>query len=199
MVSRTFYLILIGPPGTGKTDLARRIFSFGNKIINNKPIEAVASYEWGRYEVIGGMSITSNGDKDSFHFGCVTNAIYKRKFLLIDEFNRADMNKAFGQMFLKKSKIHYWCQIRKRSFDDGPPRPIQTLNITKVENTIIIPAGEPGKNGTVTSFCPFNTGLTGGAYRKDPNAVIVNSAPTANNSGWTVSGVNSFPFAVLVY
>lgn len=99
----------------------------------------------------------------------------------------------------KRSKIHYWCQIKKRSFDDGPPRPIQTLNITKVENTIIIPAGEPGKNGTVTSFCPFNTGLTGGAYRKDPNAVIVNSAPTANNSGWTVSGVNSFPFAVLVY
>ena len=81
----------------------------------------------------------------------------------------------------------------------GPPGPIQTLNITKVENTIIIPAGEPGKNGTVTSFCPFNTGLTGGAYRKDPNAVIVNSAPTANNSGWTVSGVNSFPFAVLIY
>ena len=70
---------------------------------------------------------------------------------------------------------------------------------TKVENTIIIPAGEPGKNGTVTSFCPFNTGLTGGAYRKDPKAVIVNSAPTANNSGWTVSGVNSFPFAVLIY
>jgi hypothetical protein len=99
----------------------------------------------------------------------------------------------------KRSKIHYWCQIKKRSFDDGPPRPIQTLNITKVENTIIIPAGEPGKNGTVTSFCPFNIELTGGAYRKDPNAVIVNSAATANNSGWTVSGVNSFPFAVLVY
>jgi hypothetical protein len=22
----------------------------------------------------------------------------------------------------KRSKIHYWCQIKKRSFDDGPPR-----------------------------------------------------------------------------
>ncbi|MGD9534767.1 MAG: hypothetical protein AB7V56_13490 [Candidatus Nitrosocosmicus sp.] len=81
----------------------------------------------------------------------------------------------------------------------GPAGSIQTLNITKVENTIIIPAGEPGKNGTVTSFCPFNSGLTGGAYRKDPNAVIVNSSPTANNSGWIVSDVNSFPLAVLIY
>ena len=57
--------------GTGKTDLARRILrELGNKIIDDEePIEAVASYEWERYEVIGGMSITSNGDKDSFQ-GC---------------------------------------------------------------------------------------------------------------------------------
>lgn len=100
MVSK--HVILVGAPGTGKTDLARRILKeLGNRIIDNpEPVEAVASYEWGRYEVIGGRSFTSNKGEGSFHLGCVTNAISKKRFLLIDEFNRADMNKAFGEMFL---------------------------------------------------------------------------------------------------
>lgn len=99
------HVILIGPPGTGKTDLAQRLLmELGerNLVSNKKPVEVVASYEWGRYEVIGGNSlqIDENSKNYIFHFGCVTKAIKEGKFLLIDEFNRADMNKAFGEMFL---------------------------------------------------------------------------------------------------
>jgi hypothetical protein len=65
--------------------------------------------------------------------------------------------------------------FRGHNFATIPAGPVDVM----CSPPIIIPAGEPGKNGTVTSFCPFNTGLAGGAYRKDPNAVIVNSAPTA--------------------
>jgi MoxR-like ATPase len=56
------HVILVGPLGTGKTDLVRHILQeLGNKIIDNPELlEAVASYEWGRYEVIGGRSITLN-------------------------------------------------------------------------------------------------------------------------------------------
>ena len=51
--------LLYGPPGTGKTDLSRRLLhELGTRIIGIRdPIEAVVSYEWGRYDVNQMMSI----------------------------------------------------------------------------------------------------------------------------------------------
>jgi MoxR-like ATPase len=94
------HVVLYGPPGTGKTDLARRLIRACSKRILGREefTEAVASYEWGRYEVVGGNSLEESAER--FRAGCVTAAIKDGKFLLIDEFNRADMNKAFGEMFM---------------------------------------------------------------------------------------------------
>lgn len=48
-------------------------------------VEAVASYEWGRYDVIGGNTLhKNNSDNDDgsfiFHLGCVTQAISENKY-----------------------------------------------------------------------------------------------------------------------
>ena len=89
-------VVLVGAPGVGKTALAKRILDVvGRKMTGLNYEQAVATAEWTKRDIIGGLDL-----EQKFQKGKVTEAAEQGKWLLIDEFNRADINKAFGEMFL---------------------------------------------------------------------------------------------------
>tara|TARA_Y100001936_G_C16081983_1_gene678549 strand:- start:1347 stop:2426 length:1080 start_codon:yes stop_codon:yes gene_type:complete len=91
------HVILVGAPGVGKTMLSKRILEVYGMIKTGKDyVRSVATAEWSRYHVVGGINL----QETKWNLGVVSKAAEEEKWLLIDEFNRADINKAFGEMFL---------------------------------------------------------------------------------------------------
>ena len=105
-------IILTGPPGTGKTEIAQRVT---NKLAQKYPWlysdseMTTATSDWSTFDTVGGYMPDQDEETDgnlSFSSGIVLNRYKDRKTekqvnepLVIDELNRADIDKAFGQLF----------------------------------------------------------------------------------------------------
>jgi len=99
-------ILLVGPPGVGKTELAK-LLVLG---LGYEPYYAVANAHWGRYDVIGGVML--EGTRLRWRSGHLIKALVrhldnkkhgsriKGAYLVIDEVNRADVDKAFGEFLL---------------------------------------------------------------------------------------------------
>lgn len=121
------HLVLQGPPGTGKTTLARILASAFNVVL----LESTATSEWSPFHVVGGLRPSADNSLQP-SYGKVADAALKcavqvrvdvtaeaeggddgrgssqRKqgtWLLIDEFNRADIDKAIGSLYTVLSSI----------------------------------------------------------------------------------------------
>jgi energy-coupling factor transporter ATP-binding protein EcfA2 len=91
------HVMLTGAPGTGKTSLAYLIAELAQATrLSIDYVAVTASSEWGVSDTVGRYVQAQDGP--AFQPGIVLQAVESRAWMVFDELNRTDFDKAFGPL-----------------------------------------------------------------------------------------------------